>query len=85
MNNNIPELRNLIKIIRGNKNFKDISLNNNVYCQLFGEKYPYKCRQGIKDLISLLEVDIDLLSYIPQDIRELLTEVGYTIFKKEVL
>jgi hypothetical protein len=80
--NNIKELREYIKIIRNNKDFKDITLKDNVYCQLFGDKYPYKCRQGIKDLISLIEVDINLLSYIPQDIRDLMTEAGYTIFKR---
>jgi len=79
---NIKELRDYIKIIRDNKEFKDISLKDNAYCQLFGDKYPFKCRQGIKDLISLLDEDINLLSYIPQDIRDLITEAGYTIFKR---
>jgi len=78
---NIKDLREAIKTIRDNKDFKDITLKDNVYCQLFGDKYPYKCREAIKEVISIIEADIDLLSYIPQDIRDLITEAGYSIFK----
>ena len=78
---NIKDLRDAIKDIRDNKDFKDITLKDNVYCQLFGDKYPFKCRQAIKEVISIIEADINLLSYIPQDIRDLITEAGYSIFK----
>jgi hypothetical protein len=81
---NIKDLRDAIKDIRDNKDFKDITLKDNVYCQLFGNKYPYKCRKAIKEVISIIEIDINLLSYIPQDIRDIITEAGYSIFKKEI-
>ena len=80
--NNIKDLREAIKIIRDNKDFKDITLKDNPYCDLFGDKYPFKCREAIKEVISIIEVDINLLSYIPQDIRDLITKAGYSIFKK---
>jgi hypothetical protein len=78
---NIKDLREAIKTIRDNKDFKDITLKDNVYCNLFGDKHPFKCREAIKEVISIIEVDINLLSYIPQDIREIIKEAGYSIFK----